>query len=127
MKNMPMGPYPVEVSLCLDAKDWDRTMRRECPGEKIGAFPAADHEAQVRNFTDDNGAMWLVIVFAESLKNRPLWERASIVVHEATHIWQYIVEHIAEDCTNWEIEALHVQWVSKWLFEQLAAAGWMEA
>lgn len=125
MKFMQTGPYPVEVAFCICPKDWVREMKRR--GEKcaLEPFPKADGNVfRFRHLT--TGATFIVVTFSPALRKRTLIERCGVVAHEATHVWQFIVEHINEEGTGWEVEACAIQWITQFLLEQLEAAGWLK-
>lgn len=121
MKFMPMGPYPVEVGFCVCPKDWAREMRRRGNSEP---FPSSI--GSVALFKAENGASFMVVSFTEEMKDFTVIERIGVAVHEATHVWQNIVDHISETKPGSEVEACGVQWIAKWLLEQLQAIGWLK-
>lgn len=124
MKFMPMGPYPVEVALCLTDADWRKSLEKHtfvCAKPK--AMPKS--EACVTEFVNEDRCRLLVVTFQPRLKLRDVWARASIVAHEATHIWQYICQHIGEPSPGDEIEACSIQWIAHWLFDRLDDAGYL--
>lgn len=124
MRLMPMGPYPVEVELCLSAGEWRHAMRRRGPACAKEVFPASDGCVSI--FKQRSGAVSMVVTFAKVLRDRTLIEKVGVVAHEATHVWQRVVEHIAEDKPGHEVEACGVQWIVQWLLEQLDGEGWLE-
>lgn len=122
MKIMNTGPYPVTVGLCLAASDWRRAV------QKLGApkerYPSSD--GCVTSFRQTRtGAITMIVTFRPGMKDRTLCERVGIVAHEATHVWQNIMEHINEKRPGAETEACSVQWIVQWLCEQLEAEGWL--
>lgn len=123
MRSMPMGPYPVEVCFCVCPKEWAREMKRRGPECAHKPFPGWN---AVTRFRSPSGASFMVVTFDESLKKRTLIERVGVATHEATHVWQFIVEHINEEGTGWEVEACSIQWITQWLLEQLEAVGWLK-
>lgn len=121
---MQMGPYPIEVALCLTDVDWRRSLK-DCVfvHSKPSAMPK--NEGCVTQFTTAEGYTLLVVTFRRQIKLRDLWERASLIAHEATHVWQYTCEHINEMHAGDEIEACSVQWICNWLFNELDKAGYL--
>ena len=79
-------------------------------------------EACVTQFKDAGGACRLIVSFRLA-KNRTRIEVVGFVAHEATHIWQFIRQAIAEDAPGWEVEACAVQWITQWLLECLEKEG----
>ena len=124
MKFMQTGPYPVEVGLSICPKDWAREMKRR--GPKCHSHPFPDNVGAVTRFRTDNGACFMVVTFNAEFRRSTWIERVGAVAHEATHVWQFIVEHINEEGTGWEVEACSIQWITQWLLEQLEAAGWLK-
>lgn len=124
MKFMPTGPYPVEVAFCICPQDWAREMKRRGASCRREQFPGA--VGNVIRFRAENGASFMVVTFSPAFRTYTWIERIGVVAHEATHIWQFMVEHIGEDTVGWEIEACSIQWITQWLLEQLEAAGWLK-
>lgn len=123
MKFMRMGPYTVDVAICIDSADWVRELRKRGPECAKQEFPGS--LGCVTTFLHPDGARLLVVTFTEALRREPFLDRVSIVVHEATHVWQGVLEHISEGKPGHEVEACGIQWITKWLLEQLEAVGWM--
>lgn len=120
-----MGPYPIEVALCLTDADWRKSLKAHVFTHTTPrAMPKS--EGCLTRFTTEDHCVLLVVTFQRSMKLRDLWERASIVVHEATHVWQDTCTHIREPRAGEEIEACSIQWISNWLFNELAEAGYLD-
>lgn len=120
MKFMNMGPYPVELGFTVAEAEWQREVKkRGCPAS---TFPST--AGCVTRFKQDHGAALMIVTFADFKRLTPV-ERIGVVVHEATHIWQFIVEYLNEEAVGWEIEACAIQWITQWLLEQLQAVGWV--
>lgn len=124
MKYMPMGPYPIEVALCLTDADWRRSLK-DYVFQSSTPKSMPKSEGCVTRFTTEDHCMLLVVTIRKEIKLRDLWARASIVVHEATHVWQDTCEHINEPRSGDEIEACSIQWISNWLFNELDEAGYL--
>ena len=121
---MNMGPYPVEVALCLTDTDWRHSLGKQ---EFVSFVPKTmpKAEACVTRFVTDADCHLLVVTFRREFKRRDVWERAALVAHEATHVWQYICEHIGEPNPGDEVEACSIQWIAHWMFDQLAKAKYL--
>lgn len=116
------GPYPVPVTVCLSEKEWIKAheiMKRE-------AGPMPTFVGCASAFTSENGAVRVLVTFAPDFKDLTLVERFGAVVHETTHVWQFMRKAIAEDEPGWEVEALALEWISKFLLERLEKKGWMK-
>jgi hypothetical protein len=114
----------VEVGFTVCPVDWARELKRRGPPCRDREFPT--QEGCVTPFVAENGSMFMVVTFSKALRSRSLVERVSLAAHEATHVWQFIVQHIGEDTVGWEIEACSIQWITHWLLEQLEAVGWLK-
>jgi hypothetical protein len=127
VKNMPMGPYPVEVSLCLSEADWKRGMRAvklKCEGD--AAWPASDELAVTKIITLEDDSLWLVTVFTAAMRKLPFNERIGLLSHEAVHLWQEVRDHMLVKTVDQELEAYSVQWYVEWITKQLHAKGWLK-
>jgi hypothetical protein len=123
MKFMDAGPFPAEIACCMCPKAWAREMKQRggmCTGEE---FPP--HHAHATRFWLEGGYQLLVVTFTREILEYSLAERVGYAVHEATHVWQWIVEHMNELSTGDEMEAHTIQWITQWLIEQLQEVGWM--
>lgn len=112
------GPYGIPVYFCHSEKEW-RKIHKSWGGEP-NEFPP--HEGCVTSFKQDNGALLLIVSFRFA-KCRSRIEKAGIVSHEATHVWQFFKQAIREEQPGWEVEACAIQWITQWLLESLEAKG----
>lgn len=123
MKFIDAGPFPVEIALCISPKAWASEMRERGGACTAEPFPPEDAHA-IRFWTVD-GSPFIVVTFRPAFRQYSLAERFGMVAHEATHVWQFIEEHISEKAAGDEIEAHTIQWLSTRLLEHLQAAGWL--
>jgi hypothetical protein len=121
MKFMDAGPYPVEIGFCICPKDWAREMRKRGTSE-----PFPDHAGHAALFNGANGASFMIVSFSAEFRTHTHVERIGVAVHEATHVWQFIKEHLRESAAGHEVEACSIQWITQWLLEQLQAVGWLK-
>jgi hypothetical protein len=127
MRTMPMGPYPVEVSLCLNEADWRRGMRTVSLRDSGDAdWPCSDEAAVTKIITLDDDSIWLIAVFTPQIRKLPLHERFGLICHEAVHVWQEVRDHMLVKAADCEIEAYSVQWYAEFFTKQLHAEGWLK-
>lgn len=112
------GPFPIPVGVCTSEKQWRKAVADlGCPDEP---WPSA--EGCVSRFRQPNGAQKLIVSFRFA-EGRTLIKKTGMVAHEATHVWQFMRQAMAEEAPGWEIEACAVQWITQWLLERLEAKG----
>jgi len=117
---MSPGPFPVSIRLCLDAKSWNAYTK------KIGyEDPFPEDIASVSVFQVD-GRISIVVHFGDDFLRLSQADRLGIIVHESTHVWQDICEHIEEAKPGHEVEANSIQWIFNWLRDQLSKEGWIK-
>lgn len=122
MKRMPVGPYPVQIWLCLTEKSWNTYVK------SIGySEPVPQDLASVTSFeAPESGRLSMVVHLDTEFLRLTQHERIGIVVHEATHLWQGILGFIGETAPGVEIEAHAIQWLVTWLLSELRNEGWIK-
>lgn len=79
---------------------------------RIGALdePYPDADAKCTRFTEDGEPTKVLMTFNQRLDGRDGVAVASLLVHEAVHAWQYVLEDIGQrDKPGREIEAYALQ------------------
>lgn len=103
------GWQPVLYGFCPSEKAWRRQMKRM--GLKGEKYPTSD--ARVTFFERDGDSTAIVTVRDGAERERSLLEMVGLIVHEATHVWQHIKEHIGEVKPGDEMEAYAMQAISQ--------------
>jgi len=124
MKHLDTGLFPAAVALCLCPKDWARDMN--AMGGECGDTPFPDDIGATTGFVTADGGYSIVVTFSRDFLRQSLIERISLVAHEATHVWKEMLAYMGEKSPGEEIEACGVQWITRWLLEQLEKAGWLK-
>ena len=103
----------ISYALCLDPADYQREMRRlkvENPTPfLIEGKPATTHFFHLK---EHKGESSVAIVCLGDCGDRDPISVATLLVHEAVHIWQEECEGMGEDCPGNEIEAYAIQRIS---------------
>ena len=108
------GWQPVLFGFCPSEKAWKREMNRL--GSADLPYPSSGGSCSRFKATETSSECILVTIRDGEEKRRSLEEIVGILVHEATHVWQFILEHIGEDKASPEMEAYALQAISQGLF-----------
>ncbi|MFC0478977.1 hypothetical protein ACFFHG_02945 [Gellertiella hungarica] len=111
MKNrvvwLDRGWQPVSIGFCPSEKAWRREMKRlGCKGE---AYPSSDGRCTRFEASKSNSECIIVTLRDGAERDHSLVEVAGLLVHEATHVWQFIIESIGEGKPSAELEAYSMQ------------------
>lgn len=110
----------LNYTLVLDRKAYLKEMRK-IGKESFPEFgPSSEANATTHFISSKLGQFAFVFLNLEKFKKDNYAEVAvaSIIVHEAVHIWQYTCEMIGEDKPGVEQEAYAIQYISQELFLQ---------
>ncbi len=130
--NMPrqypgVGAWPIGISLVLSQKAYATEIKRlgvtnavNYPGIYGGAVVLLTEIEEAGKPRHDQVVICLDL--AERKKTHSKMEISSILVHEATHAWQYTKAAAEETNPGDETEAYFMQHLTYWLFEQVEAA-----
>lgn len=112
--------FPLNICLCLSEAEFNSMIRRE-------KLEPEDYPADAMTMCFwRNGVEPFLAVMLPELKSYPWAERLGVVVHESTHVWQFIVEHIlGNEKQSSELEAYAIQHISQWIFEELKKEKWL--
>lgn len=110
---------PYYFALCLSESKFQKELKKKkIPKEEWPDFlstPQAD--ATIHYFEAENGSYTSAIICLGDTGGRTIEEIYGLLVHEATHLWQAIREHIGEKNPSYEFEAYSMQNISQNLFE----------
>lgn len=117
----PLMPLPVQLALFVDESSYRREMRRL----KINGadeFVPKDANACCHYFENDKTYITYVTVCVnrEKMSGKSGVEIASIIVHEAVHVYQECIEYIVEKNPGKEFEAYSIQHISEQLMREYA-------
>ena len=99
------GWMPTFYGFCPSETAWKREMKRL--GVKDAEYPTTDGKAS--QFLED-GKNCVLVTIAERLdKKRDRLGIVSLIVHEATHVWQHVRRDIGETEPSTEFEAYAMQ------------------
>lgn len=99
------GWQPVYFGFCPDEAAWKRAVKRlGCSGEQ---YPT--EAGRCTSFEKDGKLCILVTVADGTEKHHSQIEVTGLLVHEATHVWQYVRDHMGEKEPSVEFEAYAMQ------------------
>lgn len=113
------GWFPFTYGYCPSREAWERTMKRfEC---ETTPYPTSDGHCY-EFVSKSNGAITILVTIGDGLKDYPdpLYI-AGCLVHEATHVWQFLRRKIGEKAPGDEMEAYAIEAISKELIKAYAA------
>lgn len=105
------GWFPAYFGFCPDKKAWKREMKRI--GIKHHPYPDGDatcsvfHNAVERDATI--GKTIILVTIGDHIDANDHLGIIGLIVHEATHVWQFIREDAGEDEPSKEIDAYAMQ------------------
>lgn len=108
-RDLVVGPY---LRLCLSQEDFDAA----CEAIKVPGASYLNEGAQATTHFmgrgDDGGRVCLVCLRLPPPEGTTGVQIASILVHEAVHVWQEFVDAIGERNPSSEFEAYSIQMIS---------------
>lgn len=109
-----MGWFPVYFGFCPSVAAWKHDAKR-LSVPNIGPYPTAD--ARCTHLTNPAGKRCCVVTVGEHIDKREPNGIASLITHEAAHVWQAVRENIGEDSPSHEFEAYAMQAISGQLID----------
>lgn len=97
---------PIPYALCINKKSYLKTMEGNAPEDDYPTGGARIYLHEV------DGERFVIITLAENHTTLDLASVYSILVHEATHLMDFIMEHIGEDTPSSEFKAYMMQHLS---------------
>lgn len=111
---LDLGPFPVQLCFTPTRKSFDKELKRLGIGDTFGD----DHLAFVMRATNADGRRVLLVAADPDLfvtNGNDSIGIACTLVHEAVHVWDAINEIIAADGCDTEMNAYHVEHISRFL------------
>lgn len=108
--------YHQYVGLCLDEKSFQRNMRSLDVPHPWPAWVSTEANATTHHLTKPNGEHLTLVCLREKEGETPIGV-ASILVHEAVHVFQFFCEMIGETRPSEEFQAYGIQNISQRLME----------
>lgn len=103
-------------ALCLDEASFHAELKKlEIPQKSWPPFLATPQANATCHEFDSKDGTNSFIVCIEERKDIDAIQVASLLVHEAVHIWQSYCNHIGERSPSIEFEAYSIQWLSQQL------------
>lgn len=116
IKYFDVGPYPVWFGFTDDEKAYKKEVAR-LGIKDIPDFVTQGKDAMVHPFTRKND---LTLICTIKIQKESLDRILGLLVHEAVHVWQAILDHIGETKYSApEIEAYHIQNIAQWMIEKI--------
>ncbi len=108
-------------ALCLDEASFYRELKSlNVPRSSWPSFLRTPQANATCHQFETKGGNISFIVCIEACKGIEPIQIASLLVHEAVHIWQAYCEHIGEHQPSAEFEAYSIQWLSQQLMYSFA-------
>ena len=112
------GWFPVYFGFCPDKKAWAREMRRM--GVKGEKYPTSD--GRCSTFESD-GKVCAIVTINKRCDDKDGNGIIGLIIHEAVHVWQLLMENIGESSPSSEFEAYAIQAISQELIEAYSESG----
>ena len=108
---------PYYIALCKTEKDFERELKRmNIPKNDRPEFITCGANATVHTFESGSGKISAIVCITKP-KGVSTHQLNSLLVHEAVHIWQWIIKNIGETFPSKEFEAYSIQSISQGLME----------
>lgn len=105
---------PYEFCLCLTEAQFKKELKR-LKIQTLNEFQAENKGATIQRFTSDSGRRVAFVCLPHG--KRTLNQAHALLVHEATHLWQWTCEDLDEREPSMEFEAYAIETISERLFE----------
>lgn len=112
---------PYYYRLCVTEKDFHKELKRlELPKSSWPKFINTGANATLHEFvadSNDNAMCAIICLDKKDMKSRTKPQVYAMLVHEATHLWQWTKDNLGEKAPSAEFEAYAIQSLSQRLFE----------
>ena len=116
-----IGPYPVYFGFTTDPEKFKKEMKRlKVP--IIPDFVNKGKHGATHIFSDNNDNITFIVTIVIKEKNS-ISEICGLLVHEAVHVWQGILETIGDNQASPEIEAYNIQNISQCMITKTIKKG----
>jgi len=117
-RDLIVGPF---LTMVLSEKECHKAFRHcRLPKDKWGPWIKSDHADATMHWLDNPNGNLVCIVAVRVRPGLAGIQVASILVHEAVHIWQQFRHRIGEEHPSAEFEAYAIQTISQRLMEAYA-------
>jgi hypothetical protein len=100
------GPFPVYLGFTMSKTGWDAEMKGRLGVKE--EYPSSDGRTST---FEKEGANLSIVVSLSNIRGRTRNEIYAVLVHEATHVLQFIKEAMREEKPSAEFEAYTMQWL----------------
>jgi hypothetical protein len=109
---------PLCIGLCLSESAFRRELRKlDVPKKSWPVWVSESADACVHYMENPSSGAKCCIVCVSGDTDRNRSEVIGLLVHEAVHVWQAVLEDINEDTPSTEFEAYAIQNISQRLIE----------
>jgi len=109
---------PYRVALCLTEKQYVEELRAlEIPKKLRSPFVLEGCGATTHTFDNLSGNPSVILVCLKGDPRQTLNQVHALIVHEATHVWQWVKKMLGEDEPSKEFEAYSLQSITRGLFD----------
>lgn len=112
-RHLIVGPY---LALCFNQNDYASVLKH-LKLDSVHDFVNAGANATTHCFTNPEDDLVCVVCLKDDRNRTPI-QVASLLVHEAVHVWQNYCAAIGENSPSSEFEAYSIQAISQRLFEE---------
>lgn len=120
-----VDPFPVSIGVFVEEKQLNHEMKRLKLDPKV--HEQLDWKAYGGRVTrldnlETDATLLLVMIDAKGLLDEDIDTRVSIYAHEATHVYQFLMDAIDEEAPGKEIEAYVIGHITSQIFMILEKA-----
>lgn len=109
------GWQTAYIGFCPSATAWKRAMKRlGCPNEP---YPQSAGRCSTFEKKGGIGGLTIIVSLGPAAEHANDTEIAGLIVHEATHVWQFVREHMGEKHPSVEFEAYSMQAIFQGLYD----------
>ena len=116
IKYFDIGPYPVFFAFTSDKEAFYKELKRLKVLEDV-EFIGEGANARTHYFTSKGDLT--IIVTIDLTSNHPFDEVCGLLVHEAVHVFQQLLNYIGDSKTSNEIEAYHIGSIAQSMISEL--------
>ena len=117
IKYIPMGAVPGYVGVCLTKKAFKKELRRLRVSDDL-AFISRSASATTHCFERKDELVSILMCLPKKKPNNDDLSYLGIIVHEASHVVDYLIDGMGEEAPGGEFRAYTIQYV----FQSIVAA-----
>ena len=115
VKYYDIGPYPVYFGFTTDPDAFTRELKRLKVREQV-PFTVRGLSGSTHVFQKGHT---LVVIVCIKPKKMPREQLYGLIVHEAVHVWQAVLEQIGDETTSDEVEAYSIQYIAQCMIREV--------